>query len=111
MKNVKDVVKFAVAIAEGVRDSLEDNKLTVKDLPNFLKALTLAPSAFNGINLVLKEFTEMTPEQKEELINEVQLDLKVSCEKAERVLNESLRIVLGIVVITKTLHDIKKAKK
>jgi len=71
IKNILEVLDFALCLGEGFAKSLEDKKITSTDLVNFFPAIMAIPAAFEGIDQVVpevKEFSEDETKQIKDLV-------------------------------------------
>jgi len=103
MKETKELVSFVVALANAVDKTLEDKKVSYADLPHFISAFMKAPEAFNGVDKVKSEWLGLSPENKQQLIKEIEIELDLKSDKTEEIIESSLKIVLEIFEIVKKI--------
>ena len=97
MKEIKELVKFSVSLANAIDKSLEDKKLSVSDLPYFIKAFMLAPEAFTGVDKVKSEWAALSFESKQSLVKEIEQELDIKNDKTEKIIEGSIAIVVDIL--------------
>lgn len=108
MPNVKEVPKetmelleFVFKLSDGVKLSLEDGKWSWVDSTNFIPALIAVFPAIGGIERVDDELFNMTPEQKDELVEWFKSRYDVDNEFAEAAVENGLAVALDLLLYIK----------
>lgn len=70
IKETKDLFSLVGATVTAVEASLEDGKINLIDLGNFVTALAALPAAITGIQEIPKEITDLDDDEIEQLRNE-----------------------------------------
>lgn len=98
-----DVLEFAFGFSEAVQKSLEDDqKISIKDAFNFAGPIfNLAPRAVVGIQKVPKELSELTPEEREEIVDYFEDRFDLKRDELEKVIEKALRAVFELVDLVK----------
>lgn len=96
IEETKDAIKAICGIGNAVSAALaDDGKITFSDYPKFIGPIIKLPAAISGIAEVPKELSELTEQEKQELIDLVEGELEVG-EKAEEVTVKILNIIYEI---------------
>ncbi len=95
IEETKDVVLAVTAFANAVSSALEDDKISLGDLPLLIGVATKLPSAISGISEVPKELNELDEAEKNELLVLVQEELDFQGD-VEEVVTKALIIISDI---------------
>lgn len=96
MKELKEIVCFAVCLGNALGKSLKDGELTYGDSMNFLDPLSKLSEAVDGAENVVQEIKDITEEQTAELIDYVKDELDLPQEGIEEVIEAGLDIAMGV---------------
>lgn len=100
--DLKEVVVFAISLGQGIEKSLnDDGKLTLTDLPNFFPTLLKVVPAIEGIENVPFYIKAISQEEAAELITFIKTELDLEDDKAEKFIEDAVRIVLDIWLVVK----------
>jgi hypothetical protein len=100
-KETKEVLDLVIALGRGVEESLEDDKLTLTDIPNFFPVLWKIRDAVEGVNVVPMEFKLASDEEAEELKQYLRDELDLADDQMEEFIEEAFNIVLTIWQVVK----------
>lgn len=96
IEELKDVVKSLCALGNGINEALKDDgKITFGDLPKFVGFAISLPASISGISQVPLELSELTEEEKTELITFAKEELNLG-EHSEEVVVKILEIAYKI---------------
>lgn len=97
LKETREMLSFIFKLIEAIKESGQDGKITVADVPNFFGALVAAPSAITGANLILNELTTATEIEKQALFDWVAKEFSINNDKIEMYIETIFVHVIGIV--------------
>lgn len=101
IKELKEVVDFAVELGNGIGDALADGKITIGDVGDFLPAARAAMPAFSGISNVDDELMDLTDEEVGELARHVADKFDLPQDKAEKIVEDAVDVGLRIFLFVK----------
>lgn len=104
-RNLNEAVAAAVAFGNALGKSLEDGKIDLSDLPKFIDPVTKLPAAIEGIGEVPREFSEMTPEEREALVTHLKTEFDIPQERAEAVAEAAVDVLFDLGVLISFLHQ------
>lgn len=90
VQNTIEVLDFALEFGMGLDKSLEDNKLSLLDVPNFYGAIAKAGPAFKDFNLVPKELGDMDATERAQVLAHVASKLSLDNDRTEAIVVEGL---------------------
>ncbi|MBI1939177.1 MAG: hypothetical protein HYS25_13795 [Ignavibacteriales bacterium] len=91
-----DALDFTIALANGVIATLKDGKVSVADIPNFIKPLIKLPAAISGIDKVPAELNQLRENELQIILDEVKKELSTDDIKTKAIVEQSLKILFGI---------------
>ena len=100
-KETKEVLDLVITVGKGVEASLEDDKLTLSDLPNFFNVIFQVLPAIEGIGKVAMEFKLASDAESEELKQYLRDELDLADDEMEAFIEEAFETVLTIWQIVK----------
>jgi len=106
---LEDLAVGLSAFANAVVDSLEDNRISLGDLPRFIGIIPKMFSAIKGIGEVPAELADMTEEEKRQIIEAVQDELDLD-EDVEAIVIRALSIGSDINKLVKAITKLKAKK-
>ncbi len=96
MKSLKDVLHFAIQLAQAVDAAKrDDGKFTVKDLMFLLVPLSALPDAVVGFKDAAKQWESATDEQKAELIVWINESFSLKHKKTDKHVKAALAILVN----------------
>jgi hypothetical protein len=96
MKELKEVLCFAVCLGNAVGESLKDGELTYGDAMNFWEPLSKLDEAADGIESVVDELKNMDEAKAAELVLFVKDELDIPQDGIEEVIEAGLDLALGV---------------
>ena len=100
-KETKEVIDLAIALGSGIAKSLEDDKITFEDLPNFWAVIFAVMPAFEGLDQVAIEFQLATEEETAELKAYIKEQLDLPDDKLEEFIEDAFAVVIDIWMLVK----------
>ena len=97
IQETKEMVGFLISLGEGIAESLEDGKISLGDLGNFLDAAKAVLPAIGGVNQVGAELLDLTDEEKADLSDYIEEEFDLDNTQVEAILEEGLGIALEIL--------------
>lgn len=107
MKELKELVKFAIDLGEAMDRSLSDNKLDMADLGNFIGAMQSAGPALSDVSGALSFFKAPTVEGLEEIKAFVASELQLSNEKVEKLVEKVVVILASVLELVLMMKELK----
>ena len=101
MKESKEVLDLVITLCRGIVLSMEDDKLTIADLPNFFAVLYQIIPAIEDIDQVAMEFKLASDEEAEELKQYLRDELDLEDDEMEKFIEDAFDVVLTIWQMTK----------
>lgn len=108
IKETKELVAFGFTVAVGVKEITADGKLTLGDAGSLLRMLAAAPKGVAGIENVPGEISDLSDEERTELMQYAVEELNrlgYSAENVDEIVDSILRmaqaLVIGINALTK----------
>lgn len=100
-KETKEVLSAMIALGKGIEASMEDGKLTLTDLPNFVVFLFKLIPAIEGADEIPFEFAVTDPEEiaalKQYLVDELDLE----DDELEGFIEDAFKVALDIFMLVK----------
>lgn len=97
IEETKDILAFVMSLGNAVGQSLDDGRMDITDLGNFLQVLTSAPEAISGSSQIAGELKDLSESEKEELLEFVKEEFDIPQdgleEKIEKYLDLGARLV------------------
>ena len=109
IKETKEMVKFAMSIANAVGSALEDGEASVSDLFEFTSALMAAKPALDGASDIPAELADMDDAEKTELKNYIATEFDIPQEGIERVAEICLRASVDLIDMVAEIIQHRKA--
>jgi len=109
INEVEDLAVGLSALANNIVDSLEDDKISIGDLPRFIGTIPKLFSAVKGIDEVPAQLADMTEEEKQQVIEAVQDELDLD-EDVEAIVTRALSIGAEINKLVKAIAKLKAKK-
>jgi hypothetical protein len=97
----KQVLDLVITLCSGIAKSLEDDKISFEDLPNFFAVIYQLVPAVEGIDQVPMEFKLASAEEAEELKQYLKDNLDLPDDKMESFIEDSFGVVLDIWQLVK----------
>lgn len=103
-----EVIEFGFEFSDAIQRSLKDDgKITFKDSLNFASALfSYGPRAISGIQMVPKELSELSEEDREEILSYFEGRFDLTNDQLEAAVEKSLRVVLELVNLVKDFKSL-----
>ena len=101
LKETKEVLDLVITLGKGIEASMEDDKITLGDLPNFFNVLFQIVPAIEGIDQVPMEFKLASDEEAEELKQYLRDELDLQDDEMEAFIEEAFNVVLTIWQVVK----------
>ena len=108
-KETKEVLDAMIALGKAIEASMEDDKLTLLDVPNFIPFLTKILPAIEGVEQVPFEFKVADPAEIEELKTYLKDNLDLEDDQLEAFIEDSFKVALDIFMLVK-LYFLKDDK-
>ncbi len=103
IKETKDLLKLIVSFGNSVDKALEDNKISIADLPLFMNVFIDMPEAFDGFDKIKSEIKDMTPEELNELSIYVAQEFDIESDRTEGIIENGLDLAVRIFAFAKSL--------
>jgi len=111
MKELKEVLCFAVCLGNALGESLKDGELTYGDSMNFWEPLSKLSEAAEGIETVVDEIKGLDESKTAELMAFVKAELDLPQDGIEEAIEAGLDIAIGVCKYIKLIQSqIKDAK-
>ena len=108
MKELKEVVCFAVCLGNALGESLKDGELTYGDSMNFWNPLSKLSEAVEGAENVINEIMALDDIKTAELIAFVKDELDLPQEGIEKVIEAGLDIAIGVCKYINLIQTVSK---
>lgn len=96
MKELKEVLSFAIALGNALGESLEDGELTISDLVNLWAPISSASDAIEGASKVLAEISELDDAKTKELNDFVKSKFDIPQDELEKVVEAGIGLALNV---------------
>lgn len=96
VKEITDVVKLGVAIANASVLVAADKKVDLADLPIIMGILPLVPAALEGISKIPAEASDLDSAEGAALLATIAADLALPDGKAKAIVMASMKIVVDV---------------
>lgn len=100
MKELKEVLKLGIEIQKAMSDSLEDGKINLFDITEFIPVIMAAGKAIDGIGNVRNELKNLTLEQKAELKDYVKTEFDLPNDQLEILIEDTINVMLELYELT-----------
>ena len=101
-KETKEVVDFVIDLSDGIVSTMQDDEVTLSDIPNFFPAVFSLLPAIQGVDQVVLEFKLATPEEAEELKAHLRERVDLEDDDMEKFIEDAFAVVLDIWNVVKT---------
>jgi len=108
-KETKEVLDAAIALGQGLEKSLDDGKLNLIDIPNFISFFTLILPALDNVDQVPFEFKISNPEDIAELKAYLNEHLDLEDDQLEAFIEDAFKVTLDLFAFLK-LYFLKPAE-
>ncbi len=105
-EETKQVLDAMISLGKGIERSLEDDKITIMDIPNFIEFLTLIMPAIEGVENVPFEFKVADPEQIAQLKEYLNENLDLDDDQLEQFIEDAFKVALDIFMLVKLYFNI-----
>lgn len=105
--NLKKCVKFGIEIGEAVDASLADGHFSIADASNFFKPMMEVPSVVAAGKLAMPELKDLDAAEAKELVDYVTTELNIANDKAEAVIEKSLKVAAALYEIYLSVKESK----
>ena len=100
-----DIARFIIAALNAYDEVMDNGKIGLADIPDFLKLMGPAEAALKGIQEVPAEVLDLTVAEFDQLVAEIRPALaRLSDDVAEEVADEVLTIVKSVVAISNIIR-------
>ena len=99
-KETKEVLDAMIALGKAIEASMEDGKISLTDIPNFILFLTKIMPAIEGVEEVPFEFQVAKPEEIAELKAYLKEELDLEDDKIEQFIEDCFKVALDIYMLT-----------
>jgi hypothetical protein len=100
-----DIARFIIAALAAYDDIMDNDKIGLADIPDFLKLMGPAEAALKGIQEVPAEILDLTTQEFDQLVAEIRPALvRLPDDVAEEVADEVLTIVKSVVAISNIIR-------
>ena len=107
MKNLEEVVIFFVETAMATKVSLaDDQKITIKDVPNFYNSARALIPAVKDFKLIKQEWEERTDAKIEAIMINIRAKFDITDDKLEALIEDSCEQAFGTSDIINRWIDI-----
>lgn len=115
MKNtvdeLKEVLDFGFSLQEAIAAAAADGKVDWKDLPKALPVLAKAGKAITGTVDAVKDYKNLTEEEKAELFDYVSERLELNDDELEALIEDTVLEVQGIIDLSRRWAGYTKKPK
>ena len=105
MKELKEVLDFALCLGNAFGESMKDGKLDYTDLINLWDPLTKAPDAVEGASKILSEIENLDAEKGKALVEYAKAKFDIPQDDVEAKVEAAMDLVLGITKFVKLLKE------
>lgn len=100
-KETKEVLDAMIALGKAIEASMEDDKLNLLDVPNFIPFLTKILPAIEGVEQVPFEFKVAEKSEIEELKTYLKDELDLQDDQLETFIEDAFKVALDIFMLVK----------
>lgn len=97
MKDLKEVVKLGISLANALGRSLEDKKIGYNDLLNFWPVVTDIKQAVEGIDVAVKEFKSLDAAGLVELTGYIKAEFDLPQDGIEVIIESALELISSVL--------------
>lgn len=109
IKETKELLYFVIEFGNALGKSLEDGKISVLELGNFIGSLGAVAPAFEGIGNLPTELADLDEAEKQELVEMVEARFDIPQDGVEAVIEKGLRTGVAIAeFVNQVLGMLKK---
>lgn len=109
IKETKEAVDFLFDITDAVIDSLDgDGKITITDIPKFLKPLKSGIGGISGIEKLPKEIVDLTPIELSELTDYIANRFDIKDDTLEAKVEDTLKLSGSLALVIRDIYSLKK---
>jgi hypothetical protein len=103
MKELKEALKFALALGNGIAKAYEDKVLDLSDISSLWEPLTHVTDAVEGSEKILAEIRSLDKEKLADLVLWVKGEFDIADDEIEKKVEAALDILVGIFGFLKTV--------
>lgn len=103
--NVKKAALLGVKLGMQIEKTFADGRLKLEELPDFIDELLLIPEVVQDAQLIADEFLSMTLEERQEVLQYVEMELQLVNDRIEYIVEEGLGIIISIVKFVTMLRN------
>lgn len=97
IKESKELLTFLARLGNSIDKALEDNKITVSDASYLFDPIFAAKGAFEGVNLIPAELSDLDNDEALELVFTVKTELDLRDDQGEELTEEGLALAIQLV--------------
>jgi len=102
IKETKEAIAFAFSLAEALKTSLADGKISYMDIGNFISPAMKAGAAFEGINEVPAEMKDLDEAEAKELLDYVKAEFNLEDADLEYKIEKALELATAAYQLAKS---------
>ena len=103
INETRDVIVCGIQLANSVIKTLDDGKVTIGDIPNFIAPVMKLPAAISGITMVPAELNDLDEVELQEITEFVQNNLEVDSATAQEIIKQSIQTIYSIYKLAKLI--------
>jgi hypothetical protein len=107
IKQTKELVVWSCTLASALGTSLQDGRIGIGDLYNFMSVLSGSAAAFAGADLIPTELVDLDDAEKADLLVTVNKELRMPQENVETYVLAALQAASKLHDVYKILRDLK----
>jgi hypothetical protein len=107
-KDLKDIIAFILSMANAIGRSLEDGRISVVDAVNFVDPAFKLGEAFAGIGNAVKQFDDLTDEDKAEIYDYIDYNFDIDTDSVEPAVESCLKAAICLCDLVFDFLDNKK---
>lgn len=96
IKNTKELVDFAIGLGNAAGLAASDGKIDISDIALFITPLKDAGPALADMNQIIPELTDLSVEERQELLAHVEQKFNIPQEKIEEVVEAGLGVLAQV---------------
>lgn len=108
VQELKEVLDFGFSLQEAIADANADGKVDWKDLPKAVPVLAKAGKAITGTVDAVKDYKNLSDEEKAELFDYVNERLDLNDDELEALIEDTILEVQSIIDLSRRWADYTK---
>ena len=108
IKESKELFGFVAKLCASIANALEDKKFSAEDLTHFMPLFVAAPAAFEKVDKMPNEMSDLSTEEVVELMTHFSTELVIPQEDIKKVVSKGVAAGVSVYDLVMAILELKK---